>query len=279
MMPPRRAALLAVAGMALQGPHAAQVKSPGAGLGWFAWTGQPWLDQPQAMLARLPGPSSSVLLALDGAQLRSATSPGGASPVRRLISLAAERGVEVELLLGDPEWVRPPARARLMELLAGVRQLPFAGLNLDLERSQSLGGSAQEWREGVLETVRQARAATGWPITLTTHSAELADPGFLGRLSHSGAATAIAMAYVSYPHLAEERAQRILHARDAAGMPLQIGLAQSIESQLARGESWHHYGRERALREWLRLAARLERHGGFAGITIQSFEAFDVAPP
>ena len=54
--------------------------------------------------------------------------------------------------------------------------------------------------------------------------------------------------------------------------------AQSIEARLARGESWHRFGRSQALREWMQLDTRLRRHGGFAGITIQSFEAFEAAP-
>ena len=275
MMGRRRDALLAAAGMVLSG--ALPAAAPPNGLGWFAWQAGPWLADPQALLERLPTPSSRILLGLDAAQLAQAATLGGDAPILRLVKLASLRGVAVDLLLGDPEWVRPTARAHLMHLLGQLRHLPFAGLNLDIERGQLSGIGVDAWRQGLLETVRQARATTDWPLTLTTHADDLVEPGFLRHLSTSGAAVAIAMAYVSFPQLALERTERILRARAAGGAPLRIGLAQSIESQLARGESWHRFGRNHALREWIQLDTRLRRHAGFAGITIQSFEAFESA--
>ena len=272
----RRDALLAAAGMVLSG--ALPAAAPPSGLGWFAWQAEPWLADPQALLERLPTPSGRILLALDAAQLAQAAALGGDAPIFRLIGLASGRGVAVDLLLGDPEWVRPAARAHLMHLLGQLRHLPFAGLNLDIERGQLRGIDVDAWRQGLLETVRQACAAIDWPLTLTTHADDLVESGFLRQLSASGAAGAIAMAYVSFPQLALERTERILRARDASGAPLLIGLAQSIEAQLARGESWHRFGRSQALREWQKLDTRLRRHGGFSGVTIQSFEAFEAAP-
>jgi len=274
----RRRALLAAAAL---GWPAARAASTGAApaLGWFAWRAQPWLEQPQAMLQRLPASSDRLLLALDAGQLHWAATPDGATRVAALVSAALDCGVRVELLLGDPEWVRPAARARLLQLLAPVRHLPFAGLNLDIERAQLPGIALDAWNDGLLQTLGEARAATGWPLTLTTHADDLAEPAFLRALSDRGVAQAIAMAYVSFPQLAQQRLLRVLRARDAAASTLAIGLAQSIESQLANGESWHRHGRAHALRQWEALAAGLRRHPGFAGITVQSFEAFDSAPP
>ena len=271
----RRRTLLAAAAVAWPVANAAAQPA----LGWFAWHARPWLEQPDAMLRRLPAPSDRLLLALDGSQLRWAATAEGAARVSALIAAARDAGVRVELLQGDPHWVLPGPRAQLMDLLAPLRALPFAGLNLDIERNQLPGMAPPAWRDGLLQTLREASAVTGWPLTLTTHADDMLEPAFLRDLSASGAAGAIAMAYVSFPLLARDRLLRILRSRDAASGTLAIGLAQSIEPELARGESWHRQGRAHALREWERLATGLRRHPGFSGLTVQSFEAFDAAPP
>ena len=75
----------------------------------------------------------------------------------------------VLLLLGDPAWINPADRPKLMALIRRFQNVPFDGLHLDLEVEQ-LGwpvpaARLQDW----LNTVKEAKKRSPWPLSISAH--------------------------------------------------------------------------------------------------------------
>lgn len=258
---------------AARGEPAPPARAPG--LGWFSWSGQALLDRP-ARLDAMPQDSQRVLLSFTSAQLRALARPPGRAALRRLLEHAHDRGMAVELVLGEPSWVLPAGREALLALLAPLRHLPFDGLNLDLERSQLDAADQPGWEDGTVATLRAVRAATPWPLALTTHYRELQVPGLAQRLQAAGATEVVAMVYVSRPERAAELARPLVRQ---AVPGLRVAVAQSMEDSLTREESSHGVGRAAALQRWRALAQSLSDLPAFAGVVVQAWEDFEGAAP
>ena len=74
-----------------------------------------------------------LLIGLSATQVRTADSGAALSD---LIREAHGRGQRVLLLLGDPAWINPADRPKLMALIRRFQNVPFDGLHLDLEVEQ-----------------------------------------------------------------------------------------------------------------------------------------------
>jgi len=75
-----------------------------------------------------------LLISLDAAQMRRVSADP--SPLTRAVRNTREHGFKVELLLGEPDWIRPERRAELRRLIEALKSVPFDGLHLDLEPAQ-----------------------------------------------------------------------------------------------------------------------------------------------
>src|SRR6202035_184764 len=75
-----------------------------------------------------------LLISLDAGQMRRAIADP--SPLVRAVRSTHEHGFRVELLLGDPGWIRPEQRGGLLAIIDGLKSVPFDGLHLDLEPAQ-----------------------------------------------------------------------------------------------------------------------------------------------
>ena len=212
---------------------------PRGGLGWYAWQAAPWLAAPTAMLGELPAATDRVLLGFDAAQLRALATPAGTLALRELVTQAHKRGVRVELLLGEPDWISTRGRQRLLALLRPIAELPFDGLNLDLERSQLAPAARKGWADGVVATLAVVRALVRWPIGLSTHDRDMLDPALNRRLQTAGVTELVALIYVADRLRAIERTRAVM----AAAPSLRVSLAQSIERALPAGLSLHSRGR------------------------------------
>lgn len=241
------------------------------GLSWFCWSAEVWLSEPRELIASLPPGTTRLLLGLNAHELAGA-SFGRDARLGRLLAAAHDKGVFVDLLLGDPHWVLPQGRPYLAGLLERADHLAFDGLNLDIERSQLPHLHRTVWQEGAIAMMRGVRAVTAKPVAFTTHFADATQPAFLQALADAGASELMPMIYVSFAHLVRERAMRVLEAS-----PVRVTVAQSFERSLARGESWRHLGASRAMREWSSLAGQLAEHPRFSGLAVQSIEEFRQA--
>ena len=246
----------------------------GVGLGWYVWKGQSFLDHPR-QLDDLPAQSRRLLLSFTNQELDALVQSEGSKRLLDFIEVAHARGVGVELLLGEPTWVLPQQRAKLLALIDGLRNLPFDALHLDLERGQLEKQQQSSWSEYLLQTLRAVRSRSPWPIALTTNYRELQQPDFTARVHAAGVYEIVAMLYVSDVERASAIARELL--RGPAG--LRLSLAQSIESGLSAQESSYVLGRATSLAHWKELARRLASVPGFNGIVVQSWEDYQEARP
>lgn len=246
----------------------------GINLGWYVWKGQAMVAHPERLDA-LPVESRRILLSFTDAQLRAFTLPEGRRRLHDFIATAHGRHLQVELLLGEPTWVLPSQRAKLLALIDEVRDLPFDALHLDLERSQLAKHQQRSWREDLLATLHAVRSRSSWPIALTTNYRELRQSDFTARIHAAGASEIVAMLYVSDVDRVVAIAREILHGPEG----LRLSLAQSIEPQLSTHESSYAAGRAGSLARWRELASRLTSVPGFNGIVVQSWEDYQEARP
>lgn len=240
------------------------------GTGWYAWKGSLWLQRP-AKLDQLPAGSQRLLLSFTEAQLKQlAADPQVRLQLDQLANKAKQRGIKLELLLGEPSWVLPQGRGNLLVLLKQVRGLPFEMVHLDLERSQLPAAQQTNWEQNTLDTLTEAVAQTRVPISLTTHHRELQRPEFLQSLQHAGVKEVVPMVYSA-------SAQRTLDVvRQLPPMPqgVDLAVAQSIEKDLPAEESRFRSGKRQSLAHWRSVAQSLRQVPGFKGIIVQSWEDY-----
>lgn len=243
--------------------------------GWYAWQGQEWVDQP-SRIDQLPQGTSRVLISFTEAQLKALQSqPQRRAGLEQLLARAQQRGIQVELLLGEPTWVLPTGRGNMLALLQQVQTLPFAMVHLDLERSQLPKAQQDGWERLALETVREAVSQSRLPISLTTHHRELHLPGFLAALQQAGVKEVIPMIYSANA----KRTVDVIKALPPMPKGLDLAVAQSIEKVLPAEESRFRSGRKKSLAHWDGIAQSLRSVPGFKGIVVQSWEDYMEAKP
>lgn len=247
---------------------------PQAGLGWYVWQAQALLDQPER-LQDIPVGSQRLLLSFTAPQLRALSQPGGLAQFNAFAARAHALHLRIDLLLGDPAWVLPKERPQLLALIDTLRDLPFDGLHLDLERSQLPASQQRRWETYLFDTLRAVRSHTQWPMALTTHYRELRDPAFARQLHAAGVSELVAMVYVNNP----ERTATIVRPLLQAPSGLRLWVAQSIERALPSPESSFNAGRAASLQRWRNLMHQLAPVPGFAGIVVQSLEDYREARP
>lgn len=253
-------------------------------IGFYLWNSAPWLRAP-SRLATLPAGTTRIALSLNAAQINSLVeSLPTRRQLRRFIAKASTRNIAIELLLGEPTWVLPAGRASLLEIVNKLRRLPFAALNLDLERSQLPEADQVDWDSNALDTLAAAKEVSPWPLILTTHHRDLAAQDFIHSLWWNGiVAEAVAMIYTSRAERVIEITRPLLYAATQAAQfsthcP-RIAIAQSMEPELDDSESSFSLGQTAALAHWTGIVQELNHEPGFGGIFIQSLETFESAAP
>jgi outer membrane protein TolC len=209
----------------------------------------------------------TLLVALDRAQIEAVRSDP--QPLRSALRAAHSRGLQVELLLGEPTWLVPRARADLLAIVRALRELPFDGLHLDIEPEQLADPelSSDARLAALVDTVRDVRAVSPWPVGLSLHPRNLTravgERSFGERMVELGASVTL-MIYVSNPERVAEIAEPLL----AAYPELRQRIALSIEDELGAEESLHSYAPAERARRIESIEARV-RAPGFAGIVLQ----------
>lgn len=244
-------------------------------MAWFVWDAGSVIDAPPAALP-LPAPGSRLLLSWRADELeRLRTDASAAQRLQRALARLKAQGWKVDLLLGEPTFVRPHGRAALQRLVEITAPFDFDGLNLDLERSQLPRSEQATWWPDTLATLRWLTARTKRPVTLTTHHREFERAGAADALLAAGVRSAMAMVYIADVGRAAEVASRAL----AASPGLSLAIVQSAERELSSSESTFAAGRRASLARWQALDARLRSWPNFAGIAVQSLQAFVEMEP
>ncbi|HKS12590.1 MAG TPA: hypothetical protein VJS90_06075 [Pseudomonas sp.] len=225
---------------ASQGSRGSEANQQAWSQGVYLWDSTALLDQrqqPAELAALRQAGMNRIHLGLTGVQLADTqTIPA----LLGLLQEAHRQGLQVNLLLGDPSWIKPSQRHGLIATIQQLRALPFDGLHLDLEVEQ-LGWPVPDLRlRDWLETVRQAKAASPWPVQLSSHPRWFAeearrDPCVPCELEKIGVSDISLMIYTRNPQRSSDKALAI--ARQWPGLHLR--LAQSIERDQPSDLSWH----------------------------------------
>ena len=217
-----------------------------------------------------------LLISLDAAQMRRAI----ARPALlvKAVRSTHEHGFSVELLLGDPGWIRPAQRGRLLAIIAGLKSVPFDGVHLDLEPAQ-LDPAPEKLPQLLAELTRTLAAvsrASPWPVALSTHPRDLAvelpgEGSFAQALRRLRISTTL-MVYVANPERAVAIAQPLLERYPQ----LSFSVALSLERSLGRDESLWPYPEEERRERLERVESELTA-ANFRGLTLQLEDAWGDA--
>jgi outer membrane protein TolC len=244
--------------------------APGAAA-WYAWKAfQRFAAAPAAFWPDLPA-ASRILLSLDGAEIQAVLQDERQGALlRAFLHGAAGRGASVELLLADPEWALPDRGDSLVSLVVALARFPFAGVHLDLERMQLAELQRGAWPDGLVATVAKLKAVSALPLAVSLHPRDAEVEGLLQRLQDAGLAEVTFMAYLTDPARVATMLAPVLRRQPR----LRFSVAQSVEPQLPRDQSYAHFPRDQRAAAWSVLAARLGQEPNFAGIVIQSLEDY-----
>ncbi len=208
-----------------------------------------------------------LLISLDAEQMRRAIADP--SPLVRAVRSTHEHGLRVELLLGEPGWIRPEQRGGLQAIIEGLKSVPFDGLHLDLEPEQI--DSAPDKLPALLgllaQTLTTASAVSPWPLALSIHPRDLdvrvGDSSFAEVLLKLRVSPTI-MVYVANPDRAVAIAEPLLGHYPQ----LSFSVALSLEKSLGPQESLWSYPEEERRRRIERVETRLAA-ANFSGLTLQ----------
>lgn len=243
--------------------------------GVYIWESQALLDPARrsAELARLRSAGMHQLnLGLNRHQVQDLGTTR--AQLADLLRAAHGQGMQVNLLLGDPNWILPAHRSGLLNLVRQLASLPFDGVHLDLEVEQ-LGWPVPEQRlSDWLQTLREARAASAWPLMLSSHprwfEGERSDaPCVPCELEKIGVAQVSLMIYTRSADKSTQRALDIARRWPA----LKMRLAQSVEVDQSPRISWagsSHGELQQQTRHWQDAL----RPAGLNGIDWQSWTDF-----
>ncbi|MBV1913768.1 MAG: TolC family protein [Pseudomonadales bacterium] len=213
-----------------------------------------------------------ILLSLDAGQIIQATE--NPSIIESFLSLAKQKNISVELLLGDPSWALAEHRDGLLELISKLDKLPFDGLNLDIEPDSLTPNVTEQLVNSWLETIRLATERSPWPVSVTTHFRYLAPTQnsvcVPCELTTIGIHQASAMVFVTNPKRVIEIMIPILDAYPE----LRISVAQSFERHLSKEESYASFSTKSSNAQLTEIQNNLEKHKNFSGIVIQSWFNF-----
>ncbi|NMT63839.1 TolC family protein [Marinobacter orientalis] len=162
------------------------------------------------------------------------------SQVAELVRDAEAMGMAVDILLGDPAWIKSEYRNDLVELIEQLRSLPFERLLLDLEVEQLQWPVPDELIQDWIRTLRAAVKVSPWPVSLVSHHRWFA-PGQSGArcvpcvLPNLGIEQVSLMIYTT-----NEARMKSLSGGISQGWPeLTFAVAQSVEPDLPSANSWY----------------------------------------
>jgi len=217
---------------------------------------------------------SRMLLSFNKEEVAFLKTLKGQKALKSLIADCNNRGIEVDLLLGDPSWLLEENRPGLMKLISFMRQFPFEGIHLDIE-PDSLPGAAKNRKtlaQKLVDTTKEVLNSSSMPVSLSVHPRYL--EGELGQITAEGLAK-IGVEYIAvmiYSSNAQNTADR-MEAIMKSFPTIKFALAQSVERSLSPQESYATKGKTK-LKEALGYMNERLHSPQFEGFIIQSWKEY-----
>ncbi len=240
----------------------------------YVWNFQNLIDRPYLWQQKSIERIKRFLISLDAEQI--AYYSANPQKIQDFIDNAHRNGIKVELLLGDPGWILPQYRDRLIAIIRSLSAIKFDGLHLDIEPDQleaDLTGKARLLE--FIETVRQAKNASPWPVGISMHHRYLNknlsfDICMVCRLKLAGVKE-IAVMYYS---MNISGIVKTLKAALNKYPTMLFSLAQSVEPEIGPESSYYHHSVTVFNSAMQQLNDQLQA-ANFKGIDIQSWKDFE----
>ena len=223
---------------------------------------------------------SRLLVSFTNQQINDLMNPLIRRRLETIISESERHGIRIDLLLGEPLWILPKHRQKLLALIGKLSDFPFKGIHLDLEPNQLEGEKFSEsfLLEQLILTLQAAINVSRIPIGLSIHFRYLEpdryDICFGCALENIDLEEVTLMIYVTNPIRVAQIARKILD-----NFPnVHFSLAQSVEPILAKEESYATYSSKEFLIKMKQLRSELN-YDNFNNIFIQSWEDLQRMKP
>ncbi|MBS0299017.1 MAG: TolC family protein [Proteobacteria bacterium] len=252
-------------------PAAANAQISFGRLAAYVWNFDQLIAQPDLWKKNQAIEIDRFLISLNGRQIsRIAENP---ARLKKFLMDAHRRGKKVELLLGDPDWILPAQRGKLLQFVKKLSNINFDGLHLDIEPDQlvaELSGKAR--LEELIETVHQVSAISPWPVGFSMH------PRYLTKASSFDIClpcelkvAGVKEITVMYYSLNLTNIVAALKSAMQQHPDLAFSLAQSLERELGPENSYAHKPQSIFIDAMKRLQDQL-RAANFSGLVIQSWQ-------
>ncbi|WP_136799014.1 hypothetical protein [Desulfosediminicola ganghwensis] len=212
----------------------------------YLWDGAIIFDNDFSPLLFKKQSIAKILVSLDQGLLAYIKSAEGTMHLRQVLADCQKHGLTVSLLLGEPTWILPEFRDRLMEILQGVNQFNFASVHLDMEPSQlDVKNYGLEYLSAqLLRTTQVATEVSEHPIEVSIHPRLLDKQQtticFGCGLSNLPLNRVVVMIYrTDHKSVAEQMA-----SFSKEYPKIQFAIAQSVEPSLGFKNSYAHQDRE-----------------------------------
>lgn len=221
-----------------------------------------------------------VLMSLDAGQIASLREAAARDAFRNFLWSAQKARVRVDLLLGDPGWILPAHRDKLLEIVRELSDLPFAGFQLDLEPEQlpNWQASSATLVAELARTLQSVAEISPWPLALSAHPRWFELKSELGcvacLLPAMGVGEVSLMVYRTDLAKVVAIVAPILKAFPA----LQFSVAQSAERELGDESSFATRGK-RALGAQVEALKTQLAAPNFAGVLIQDWQGYQGLAP
>lgn len=243
----------------------------------YVWNAQPFLQsdtRTTALNEIVDAGFSRILISFTHEQVSSLLSPKGKDELDALIIAAKNKGVRIDLLLGDPTWAEADHRGELLSLIKQLQNFDFDGIHLDIEPDSLPGASARraELLEGLADTIKAVKETTIRPVSISIHPRYLeGDLGVLARqkLLPLGLEEIVVMIYSDNPHSIAQRMAAII----TSNPNVPFSLAQSVEKNVPSAESYADCTRQEFEDAMHILEDNLAGYG-LKGIYIQAWEDY-----
>ena len=248
------------------------------GYGVYAWNSRKLFAQAKSDEAfwekLVENKINKILLSFDRRQLDELVLPVGEKHLRNLIQEAKDKEICIGLLLGEPTWILPEHRDKLLQIVNRIQGMGFELIHLDLEPNQlEYTKLSEEYLLAhLLRTVQAVSRSTSLPVEVDLHPRYLDAKKYnfcLGcGLKNLDFVSVTLMAYVSDPRKVTAIVEPILE--DYPEIPFSI--AQSVEPQLSSKESYADSSKK-DFHNALEELATLTNHK-FQSIYIQSWQDY-----
>lgn len=226
---------------------------------------------------------TTFMLGFTDADIAKYSRAKGTEQMNAMIAEGKRHGVTFELLLGDPGWIPPSGVPLLERILHRLRNVHFAGLNLDLEPNEVKGMPVKTVVMDLVNAMKQYVAKSSWPVTLDANWIYMNNGNkFNGGycypcgLESAGVKHIALLVYIADPKTVYAVSAPILNRYP--GFTFTIGQSVEPPSVLPKQDSYWHDGFAAFYAGMQSLDARMQSRANYAGLDIESLQYLEAMP-